>query len=325
MITAYFNETHLKPTLISVDNAESLKHAAWIDLLAPSREEELVVERMVGINIPTREEMQEIEVSSRLYAEGDALFMTVVMIMRSQSDDPVTDAVTLILQPDLLITVRYIEPQSFVLFSTQLTKLQKKPCSGTQLLVELIDASIDRLADILENISHQLDAYSKMIFNVKPNNPQTTTPDFQLHLRLIGKKGDLTTKVQESLVTYGRMLTFLQQSLGEKMNENLKKRVAMLSRDVTSLMDYVSFLSNKLYFLLDATLGMVSIEQNNIIKIFSIAAVIFLPPTLVASIYGMNFLHMPELSWRFGYPIAIGLMLLAAFLPYQFFKMKKWL
>ena len=325
MINAYFNETHLKPTVINQDNAESLKHAIWIDLLSPSREEELVVERIAGVNIPTREEMQEIEVSSRLYAEGDALFMTIVMIMRSQSDDPVSDAVTLILQPQRLITVRYIEPQSFILFSAQLAKIPNGTCEPNRLLVELIDASIDRLADALENISHQLDAYSKMIFNVQPNNPQTTTPDFQLHLRSSGKKGDLTTKVQESLVTYSRMLTFMQQSIGNKMDDNLRERAAMLSRDVTSLTDYVGFLSNKLYFLLDATLGMVSIEQNNIIKIFSIAAVIFLPPTLVASIYGMNFHHMPELSWRFGYPMAIGLMLLAAFMPYQFFKMKKWL
>ena len=267
MITAYFNETHLKPTSIAVENAQSLKHAVWIDLLSPTREEELAVEQLIGINIPTREEMQEIEVSSRLYTDQDTLFMTVVMIMRSQSDDPITDAVTLILHPEHLITVRYIEPQSFTLFSTQLSKIPNSGCNATRLLVELIDASIDRLADILETISHQLDAHSKMIFNSTPNDPKTGKPNFQLHLRLIGKKGDLATKVQESLVTYARMLTFLQQSIGQKIDATLRERIAMLNRDVTSLTEYVSFLSNKLYFLLDATLGMVNIEQNNIIKI----------------------------------------------------------
>jgi len=145
-------------------------------------------------------------------------------------------------------------------------------------------------------------------------------------LRTIGRKGDHTSKVRESLVSIGRLLLYLANEADSmRWAKEPKAQLKGMQRDVQSLSDHATYLTNKIQFLLDAMLGVVSLEQNNIIKIFSVAAVVLMPPTLVASIYGMNFRNMPELDWTFGYPLAIVLMLIAAGLPYVFFKWKKWL
>jgi magnesium transporter len=325
MIIGYFDDEFQKAHILtSVDEVE-LRKALWVDLLNPTLEEEIFVEKTLQLEIPTREEMREIELSSRLYKDNDALFMTVTMVAKSDTPTPSTDAVTLILTVNRLLTVRYIEPLSFAFLISRLNKLQLKSTTPLELFIQLLDASIDRLADILEKVSHGLDEYSQTIFNQNSSENNPGKPDYRHHLQTIAKSGDLTTKVQESLITFNRLITFFVQTVSPPLDPSQHSRLIMLGKDINSLSDYVNFLSAKINFLLDATLGMVNIEQNNIIKIFSIAAVIFLPPTLVASIYGMNFHHMPELALRWGYPLAIGMMLLAGWLPYKFFKMKKWL
>jgi magnesium transporter len=145
-------------------------------------------------------------------------------------------------------------------------------------------------------------------------------------LKAIGGKGDLTSKVRESLVSIGRLLLFLaNEAEGMRWPKDVRLQLQAMQRDVLSLSDHATYLTNKITFLLDAMLGVVTIEQNNIIKIFSIAAVALMPPTLIASIYGMNFKHMPELEWIYGYPYAVGLMICSAILPFVIFKWKKWL
>ena len=141
----------------------------------------------------------------------------------------------------------------------------------------------------------------------------------------LGSNGDLNAKAWESLASLNRLNGFFGQAAASELDEDIRSRLMTLTRDISALRDQVKFLTSKINFLLDATLGMVNIEQNNIIKIFSIAAVIFLPPTLIASIYGMNFNVMPELNWYYGYPLSIGIMLLSGWLPYKYFKLKKWL
>jgi magnesium transporter len=325
MIIAYLSEKKFKPEIIRFDNQNTLNSALWIDLLNPSKEEELLVEKILSLDIPTREEMQEIELSSRLYKENDALFMTVTMVAKSDSPEPKSDAVTLILVDNKFITVRYIEPLSFALFISHLPKLSPESYNAVTLLVELLDTAIDRLADILENVSRTLDISSQIIFHPKINEQSSDKPDYQKLFQGIGTSGDLNTKVQESLLTFNRSISFFGKKMSTKLDADIESKLIILTKDIKSLKDYGNFLSNKVIFLLDATLGMVSIEQNNIIKIFSIAAVILLPPTLIASIYGMNFDFMPELKWHFGYPFAIVLMLISAWIPYKYFKMKKWL
>lgn len=304
---------------INSHNQSRLSDALWIDLINPTHEEELLVEYCLGLNIPTREEMQEIELSSRLYKQNDILFMTANMIAQSESLSPILDAVSFVLTKKQLITIRYIEPQAFKLFLNRLPQL-KKLHNAASLLTELLDVTVDRIADILELINHQLEIYSQTIFQ-----QNSSTKNYQQFLQKLGSNGELNSKIVESLVSFNRLILFFDQTSAIKMDTNRHLRLTSLSHDINSLNDHASFLSNKISFLLEATLGMVQIEQNAIIKIFSVAAVIFLPPTLIASIYGMNFTVMPELSWKFGYIFAVGLMMVSSWLPYKYFKYRKWL
>lgn len=319
MIIATTFKDELIQTAISPANQEFLHDSLWIDLINPSAEEENLVESHLGINIPTRDEMLEIELSSRLYKDNGVLFMTANMIAQSESTSPNQDPVTFIINKNKLITIRYIEPQSFKLFNSRLKKLRID--NAASLLTELLDVTVDRIADILEFISRQLDQVSKNIFQ---NNGSANKNYHQL-LQQVGIIGELTSKIVESLISFNRLISFFDQSSIIKIKDDDHLRLLTLSKDINSLNDHTSFLSNKISFLLEATLGMVQIEQNRIIKIFSVAAVIFLPPTLIASIYGMNFHFMPELDWKYGYIFAFLLMLISSWLPYKYFKHRNWL
>jgi magnesium transporter len=267
--------------------------------------------------------MQEIEVSSRLYVENGARYMTATLMCQSETPTPKITPVTFILSGHRLVTVRYDDPRPFAIVEHKLARFCPHHASGETVLVDLLDAVIDRSADILERIGAEVDRVSHAIF--EPDE-EADPPSYNEILKMIGRKGDLTSKVRESLVSIGRLVLFLaNEAEGMRWAKDMRLQVKSMQRDVVSLSDHATYLTNKITFLLDAMLGVVSIQQNNIIKIFSVAAVVFMPPTLVASIYGMNFKHMPELDWHFGYPIAILVMILAAVGPYFFFKWKKWL
>jgi magnesium transporter len=196
--------------------------------------------------------------------------------------------------------------------------------TGETVLMDLLDAVVDRSADIQERIGAEVDQISHTIF--EPDD-ESKKPSYNDILKALGRKGDLTSKVRESQVSVGRLLSFLaNEAEGMKWPKDARTQLTSMQRDVTSLSDHATYLANKITFLLDALLGIVSLQQNDIIKIFSIAAVVFMPPTLVASIYGMNFHRgMIELEWDYGYPLAITLMIVVAVLPILFFKWKKWL
>jgi magnesium transporter len=294
----------------------------WIDLVSPTLQEDKLVEGMLGIAVPTREEMQEIEVSSRLYVEQGARYMTATLMCHSDTA-PKTTPVTFILAAQRLLTVRYDDPRPFAIVEHKLARLCPPKISGATVLMDLLDAVIDRAADIQERISAEVDQISHTIFEPDEN---MEPPSYNEVLKALGRKGDLTSKVRESLVSIGRLLLFLaNESEGMKWPKDTRTQLQSMQRDVVSLSDHASYLSNKITFLLDAMLGVVNLQQNAIIKIFSVAAVVLMPPTLIASIYGMNFKHMPELDWHFGYPLAITVMVLAAVLPYLYFKWRKWL
>lgn len=298
-----------------------LKNAIWIDLLSPTQIEEKLLETQLEFSVPTRADMIEIELSSRLYCENDIYFMTVTMIAHPDTMEAVLDPITFVLTKHQLITIRYVEPQSFKLFNFQAEKLATDHRDPVFLLIGLLDASVDKLADTLELVGHRLDTYSQTIFNKTATSEKN---DYQQLMQQMGSIADLNTKARESLVTFGRLLTFFSSTVDPKLNKEKYIHLSSITADIVSLSDHASFLSTKINFLLDATLGMVNIDQNNVIKILSVAAVIFLPPTLIASIYGMNFTNMPELSWRYGYFFTVGLMLLSTWLPYKYFKYRKW-
>jgi magnesium transporter len=296
--------------------------AVWLDLVAPTVQEDKAVEQFLGIAVPTREEMQEIEVSSRLYIENGARYMTATLMCRSDSAAPRTTPVTFILSHHRLATVRYDDPRPFALVENKLGRNCPAKIAGDTILFDLLDAVIDRSADILERVGGEVDELSRMIFEPEDSEP----PVYNEVLKKLGRLGDLTSKVRESLVSIGRVLLFLaNESEGLKWGKDTRTQLQSMQRDVISLTDHASYIGNKVTFLLDAMLGVVNLQQNAIIKIFSVAAVVLMPPTLIASIYGMNFKHMPELDWPMGYPMALVLMLLAAVVPYMYFKWKKWL
>jgi magnesium transporter len=310
------------PVASDVDVPES---AVWFDLVTPTLQEDKIVERQVGIAVPTREEMQEIEVTSRLYVENGARYMTATLMCQSDTDTPKTTAVTFILSGHRLITVRYDEPRPFMIVGHKLARVCPAGASGESVLMELLDAVIDRAADILERIGVEVDQVSREIFESEESAAERSQ-SYRNILKTIGRKGDLTSKVRESLVSIGRLLLYLANEADNmRWAKEPRAQLRGMQRDVQSLSDHAAYLTHKIQFLLDALLGMVTLDQNNVIKIFSVAAVVLLPPSLVATVYGMNFKHMPELDWVFGYPLALLLILLAAILPYYLFKWKEWL
>jgi magnesium transporter len=311
---------------VKADDLASLPDGAiWVDLVNPTAAEDKAVERLAGIAVPTREDMQEIEISSRLYMENGARYMTATLMCQSDTDMPRTTAVTFILTGHRLVTVRYDQPKPFALVENKLARACAAGITGEMVLMELLDAVIDRCADILERIGTDVDTVSHDIFEPESERHGNAKRYSQI-LIAIGRKGDLTSKVRESLVSIGRIVTFLSAVVeGSKWSKDMREQLKTMQRDVASLSDHASYLAGKITFVLDAMLGVVNLEQNNIIKLFSVMAVVLMPPTLIASIYGMNFKIMPELEWTHGYPFALVLMLIAAIVPYYIFKLKKWL
>jgi magnesium transporter len=299
--------------------------AIWIDLVAPTIGEDKIVEDAIGVMVPTREEMAEIEVSSRLYIENGARYMTATVMFNTETDKPGTTAITFIIAGNRLVTVRYDEPKPFTYLAGKLSRACAANTTGPNIMVELLDAIIDRIADTLERLAAEIDKVSGRVFerNAARDDPNHR---YQVILRTIGRKGDLLSKARESLVSLNRLVLFFSnEAEAVGLAKDQRVHLKSVARDITSLTDHAHFLGNKITFLLDATLGMVSLEQNNVIKLFSVMAVVLLPPTLIASIYGMNFEHMPELKWTYGYPLALIAMALAALGPYLFFKWKRWL
>ncbi|MGB9328944.1 MAG: magnesium transporter CorA family protein, partial [Pseudolabrys sp.] len=286
------------------------ENAVWIDMVTPSVQEDRTVEQLIGIAVPTREEMQEIEVSSRLYVENGARYMTATLMCQSDTVTPKTTAVTFILAGHRLVTVRYDDPRPFAIVEHKLGRSCPSKITGEDVLMDLLDAVIDRSADILERIGGEVDQVSHSIFEPEQEAQQ---PSYNDILKALGRKGDLTSKVRESQVSVGRLLLFLANEADNmKWPKDRRAQLQSMLRDVGSLSDHATYLTNKITFLLDAMLGVVNLQQNNIIKIFSIAAVVFMPPTLVASIYGMNFhKNMIELDWDYGYPFALVLIVVA--------------
>jgi len=299
--------------------------ALWIDLIDPTRDEDRLIERHLSIEIPTREEMADIEPSEILYSENNARYMTARVLCSSDTDNPKLIDVSFILTERALVTVRYGEPRSFSMFMTRAGKPGGCRHQPEAVLDGLIETIIDRAAEILGAIGQRIDRLSQSIFENEKKGTRRTA-SFRAALKSIGRKADVISNVRESMVSVERLLLFLSATMPRPQKSRgyqAEWRTAL--RDVQSIEEHATFLSNKVQFLLDATLGLVSIEQNDIIKIFSVMSVIFLPPTLVSSLYGMNFRFMPELEWDHGYLWAITLMILAAVLPYLYFRWKRWL
>lgn len=330
MIRVYCVEAgRLVPRAAEPTDGAALAGAVWIDLMAPDEADEAAVEAALGLDLPTRKEMREIEQSSRLYTEDGAQFMTAMIPAHSDSDAPIMEPVTFVLAGTRLVTIRYHDPKAFGLFLQRAGKGHMPCATGEAVMLGLLEVMVDRLGDVLEHAGQQIEALSRRIF-ARDRDRARRGPLWQVLLEEIGRRGSLISTIRDSLGTLDRLTVFFGQRLrGESHNgtavEEHLDRVHDLSSDIRSLADHAGFVAQKVNFLLDATLGMISIEQNTVMQIFSVVSVVFLPPTLVASVYGMNFAVMPELSWPWGYPAALGLILVSALLPYLYFRKKGWL
>ncbi|GGC62370.1 magnesium/cobalt transporter CorA [Chelatococcus reniformis] len=298
--------------------------AVWIDLLDPTRDEDKLVEQHLNIEVPTREDTDYIEPSELIYAEDGARFMTTRLLYKVDSDPELT-SVTFILKDGVAVTVRYGEPKAFDIFANRAAKPNGCGLTAEQVMAGLMDTIIDRAAEVLQQVAENIDHISKMVFEHKAD-PGKRNAEYEQILQRLGRYGDLISKSRESLLSIERVLLSLSVAYrATRVSVALREEVRTTLRDLQSLEEHASFQTNKIQFLLDATLGLVNIEQNNIIKLFSVMAVVFMPPTLIASIYGMNFKFMPELEWQLGYPMALSMMVFAAIAPYFFFRWKKWL
>lgn len=313
-------------------DAERLRAALWIDLLNPLSQEVDAVERALDMRLPTRSQAQEIEVSSRLYMQNSAAFMTATVLVGARTPHLETVPVTFVYQPARVITLRFAEPTAFAVFISKFQQHPESYATAEKVLEGLLDEIVDRLADTLELVSSEMALVSQTVFTgAGAEGPHFTKTerhgkvDYTRVLNQIGVNGERAASARESLVTLGRMLGFIAEASAAHPEQALDEHWRTLRRDVAALTDHATFLSGKVSFALDATLGRINNEQNMIIKLFSVLAVVLLPPTLIASIYGMNFEFMPELTWQYGYPYALVMMAFSAVLPYLFFKRRGWL
>ncbi len=303
----------------------------WIDLLRPEPDEIGYVSRNTGIDVPNIEDLSEIESSSRLRNEAGALYMSTPLVYRSDTDQPVATPVGFILTRERLITVRFEQLPSFTTFASKDLAEESDPLSSGAVFAGLMDAVSDRQADVLENIAAELDDLSHRLFRSPATQtgrrrpPARESADLRIILRRIGHSGDLASKIRDSLLGIARIVPFVATHGTDWLPVDIKPRLETVRLDVVSLSDYDMHIVTKVQLLLDATLGLINIEQNNIIKVLTIVSVVGIPPTLVASMYGMNFKNMPELDWSWGYPYGLVLIALSAIAPIAWFKWRGWI
>ena len=289
----------------------------WIDLVDPTPEEEAAVEAAYGIDLPTREEARHLEPSSRLYQEDGATFLTATLLARADQPHPVASPVTLVLLSDVLITIRYEPLKAFTIFAERCAHAPVN--DGGEAALELLDAIVERSAEVLEAQASLVHETSVAVFNRPPSSA------FGPLLSDLARAQSITSLARKSLVSLSRLSSFAALAPEFQKDDSRRSHLIAIQHDIQALTEHASFTSGHISFLLDAALGLINIEQNSIIKFFSVVAVVFLPPTLVASIYGMNFDVMPELHWVLGYPWALALMVVSGVAPFVWFKKKGWL
>ena len=315
-------------TPIAADDVAAVPEGAvWLDLLNPTPEEEKLTESVLGQNVPTREDLKEIEPSSRLFERDGVLFLTASVMSGIAEGHPTADPVGFILSDSLLVTVRYIDPDPFLLLAERVYGEPETVGDSLSVLVQLFDTIVDELADQYEHAGREIEKLSSRVFerNLRRRDKETHTERrLEALLLRIGQVQRLLAEIRQSTVSISRMMVFFA-NCGPVERGDYRPRIDSFNADLQALLDHSAFLNDNLTFLLDASLGLISLEQNFVMKVFSVFAVIFMPPTLIAGVYGMNFERMPELGWVYGYPMALGLILVSAVVPYMIARRSGWL
>jgi magnesium transporter len=330
MLFLYQSRAARGERLTDLARASLPANVAWIDLLRPEPDEIAFVERTTGLDVPSIEDLSEIESSSRLRHRDGAIYLSAPLIYRADGDAPKTTPVGFMLTQERLITVRFEELTSFSTFASRDLAAETDPLTSGAVFAGLMDAIADHLADVVENIAAELDELSHRLFRAPVTDPATRRPparesaDLRIILRRVGHSGDLASKIRDSSHGLARMVPYVA-GLADWLPPEVKPRLDTVRQDVMSLSDYDAHIVNKVQLLLDATLGLNNVEQNNIIKVLTIVSVVGIPPTLIASMYGMNFKDIPEYSWAWGYPYGLAVIALSAVLPLIWFKFRGWI
>jgi magnesium transporter len=330
MLTCYAAATGLAPA-----PTEALLHTAdWIDIEAPTAAETELVERATGLHVPSLAELSEIESSSRLGTVGGALYLSMPWLVGVRGNAPRTTVLGFVVTPQRLLSIRFGESLVMQTFTDRLaTQCRTDPkltaaAGPVHVFAGILEAIVDRFADVLEQIGAKLDEVSATVFDARTGSgrrPRHEDARLRELLREVGRAGDIVSRLRDCLLAVGRIVQYVQQTAQDWLPPDLKGRFKTLHQDVHSLTDHDGYLINKVQFLLDATLGFISIAQNNIIKVLTVVSVVGVPPTLVASIYGMNFKTMPELDWSYGYPYGLTMIALSAVVPLLLFRLRGWL
>ncbi|WP_425073156.1 magnesium transporter CorA family protein [Sagittula sp. S175] len=297
-----------------------LTEAHWIDLHDPTPEETAAL-RELGFDVPTLADMEEIEISNRLYKTGEIEVLTVALPGLDKGNARRFAPVAFLLSPQRMLTVRYHAPRSFDTFPSHAATSSAGCSSHLHLFLGLIEEIVARIADLLEGEGRALDAASRRLFN----DDGETEDLLEEMLRTVGQRGEELANHRHALLTLERALTTFQLNLSSKAPGALKALLKARTRDIQSLVVHADFLTGRVAHVTDVILGMINLEQSDANRILSVVAVLFLPPTLVASIYGMNFQVLPGVNHPQGWLIATGLMAASAIGTYLYFKWKRWL
>jgi magnesium transporter len=324
-----FHSAAAKGEIAVAPDARTIPHDVnWIDAVRPDAREIAFLERSLGIEVPTLEALSEIESSSRLRTEKDWLYISIPMIYRAEGFMPALTPLGFILAKDLLLTVRFEHMKAFEDVKEMISRVPLQ-AGGPGALAAIVDVIVDHAADVLEGAGGDLDCLSEDIFGTKNANarghrPREDGDQLRLVLRKVGRIGDLTSKIEDHLLGVARMLPYVAANAAPYLEAGLRAKLKSLQRDVASLNDYETHLTDKIQFLLDATLGLTNIEQNNIFRILTIVSVVGIPPTFFASMWGMNFKNIHEYDWTYGYEFGLFVIAVSAILPVIWFKWRGW-
>ncbi len=299
----------------------------WLDLLDPTDAERDAAERLTGLRVPSRADVAEIESSSRLRSEDGVLYFSMPYSYRGPDGRSQLVPVGFVLSGHHLLTLRYAVLPAFDSFTQRFA--ESGHASSTEAFVGLVEAIVDRVADVLERVATELDTLSRVTFGSEDgtgrHNARRADRRLRANLTDVGRCGDSLGNLRDSVLALGRMIAYAQQTRDDWQPPEIRTRLATLRQDITSLNDYDQQLSNKVSFLLDAVLGFINIEQNNSVKVLTVVSVVGIPPTFVVGLYGMNFKNMPEYDWSYGYQYAWVLILLSVVTPLVWFRIKGWI
>jgi magnesium transporter len=313
-------------TVTAAESRSRADRPIWVDLVNPTQDQAAKVAAEYRVHVPSRESLQEVETSSRVKAEGQVLYVNMPLAIQDAAAGFAPLPLGFILSPELLVTVRYSDMHAFTKVKAQ---VENDPyMSSAAVFVALIDSMVDVAADMLETTSNSLAALSANTFGqnavAAAARRKRMTHALRESLKTVGGAGDQLSRIRESLLGLQRIVGFVSETAAAWLLPELKTQLRTAQQDLISLVDYEAHLSGKTQFLLDAILGFINTEQNEIFKVLTIVSVVGIPPTLIASMYGMNFHNMPELGWRWGYPYGLALIALSTLLPIVWFKRRGW-